>query len=57
MIYVLIIVTHVYGGSAVSFQEFGAKPECEAALAWVKENARMVDGATCLPKGATMVLP
>ena len=40
MIYVLIIMTYVYGGQAVSFQEFNSKQKCEEVSKFIYDSSR-----------------
>ena len=59
MIYILIIVTHVYYGGVVSSMEFNNRQSCETAKAAVVAMAWRTGGfsdkrsveAACLPKG------
>lgn len=51
MIYVLFIVTHVYGGSVVTTQEFLTEERCMAARAvFVKADYSAVRSVFCVQK-------
>jgi hypothetical protein len=52
MIYILIVIAVVNGGSVVTFQEFSDRDACEAARAYVQSKIRYpnLSEAACFPK-------
>jgi hypothetical protein len=49
MIYVLIIISHVYGGQTVTTHDFETPEACERAKGFVSDKDRGI-WAACLPK-------
>ena len=50
MAYVLLVITHVYMGDAVSMQEFSDRTACEQAAAWLKVEGGGGTRTACMPK-------
>jgi hypothetical protein len=51
VIYVLVVVSAVYAGKVVSFQEFNTLQACQAAKVYTQEHTSWASKAECFPKG------
>lgn len=54
MIYILLVISTVWGGQVVAMQEFADKVACSQAAAWFKSAEAEQVHTACMPKSVLL---
>jgi hypothetical protein len=49
-VFILVVLTHVYNGQNLTFQEFNSLEQCKYTLSLINTKANYIDAAFCVKK-------